>query len=86
MNFAVYWRAYAERQLRVLWRLEPDRQGLADAMDAVNRLLRDSAHEQGESRDRPTRRLWFQRPLCVLYEIDEAAKVVYVAGVRWVGN
>lgn len=86
MNFTVYWRPDAEVQLRQLWADAENPEILADATDAVNRVLRESAHEQGESRDRPTLRLWFHPPLCVFFEIDAAAKVVYVNSVKWIGG
>lgn len=57
MNFTVYWRRLAEEQLRTLWQNASIRDGLADAADDVNRVLRDAAHEQGESRERATRRV-----------------------------
>lgn len=85
MNFTVLWRRRAETGFVRLWARAADPQQVLEAADVVNRLLRDSAHELGESRERATRRLWFQRPLCVAYEIDEAAKIVYVAAVQWVG-
>lgn len=86
MNFTVYWRPDAELQLVQMWEDAADANAIADAADAVNRLLRDAAHEQGESRDRATLRLWFHPPLCVFFEIDELAKVVYVNAVKWIGN
>jgi plasmid stabilization system protein ParE len=86
MNFTVYWRPRAEAQLRAIWRTESNREAVADAADAVNRLLQTSAHELGESRERGTRRIWFQQPLCVVYEIDAVAKVVYVSAAKWVGH
>lgn len=59
---------------------------VAEVADAVNRLLRDRPFDLGESRDRADVRVWFHRPLCVRFLIDDAAKVVYVAAVKWVGQ
>ena len=86
MNFTVYWRPAAESQLRRIWRNAANVEAVADAADAVNRILRDAAHEQGESRDRPTLRVWFHPPLCLHFEIDAAAKIVFVTRVKWVGG
>ncbi len=47
MNFTVYWRPAAEAQLRRIWRDAANVEAVADAADAVNRILRDAAHEQG---------------------------------------
>ncbi len=85
MNFTVYWRPRAQVQLAKMWDQIGDTDAVEDAADAVNRILRDAAHEQGESRDRPTRRLWFHPPLCVHFEIDSTAGVVYVNDIQWVG-
>lgn len=86
MTFTVYWRPPAGTQAETIWvgRGRPD--DFVGLLDDINRLLRDSAHELGESRDRATHRIWFHRPLAVFYQIDEAARVVYVEGVRWVGK
>ncbi len=70
--------------MRRIWQKKPP-DAVADAVDAVNRILRDAAHEQGESRDRATVRVWFHPPLCLHFQIDEIAKVVYVNAVKWIG-
>ena len=85
MNYRVTWWPLAERQLRALWAQAPDQDAVADAADDVNRVLGTDPNGRGESRGSASRRLWFQRPLCVLYVIDEPNKAVYVAAVRWVG-
>ncbi|MBX9582213.1 MAG: hypothetical protein K2X87_18055 [Gemmataceae bacterium] len=86
MTFTVYWRPPAEAQAEAIWVGLGRPDDFVGLLDDVNRLLRDSAHEQGESRDRATRRIWFPRPLVVFYQIDEVARVVYVEDVRWVGE
>lgn len=86
MNYAVAWWPLAESQLAVLWKSAPDPEVVADAADAVNRLLAAGPSGLGESRGSPARRLWFHRPMCVLYVIDEPNHVVFVAAVAWVGD
>lgn len=86
MNYTVLWRQLAESELAKMWARAANPEAVADAADAANRLLRDLADELGESRDRAARRIWFQRPLCLLYEIDAIAKGVRVAAVKWVGH
>ena len=41
---------------------------------------------QGESRESPTQRPWFYRPLCLGLLVDDAEKTVYVVAVKWVGR
>jgi hypothetical protein len=86
MNFTVRWLKAAEVQLAALWIRSADRDELAELADVVNRLLRDRPFDLGESRERASLRVWFHRPLCVRFLIDETAGVVYVAGVKWVGH
>lgn len=86
MNYTVRWQRPAEAKLRALWVRAADKDAIADAADAVNRLLRDAPFDQGESRGRADQRVWFHRPLCVRFLIDDAARIVYVAAIKWVGN
>jgi len=85
MNYTVRWLRPAEVKLRALWLRAADPEVIADAADAVNRILRDAPFDQGESRGRADHRVRFHHPLCVRFLIDDAAKVVYVAAVRWIG-
>lgn len=85
MNYTVRWLPPAEAKLRALWLRAADSEAIADAADAVNRLLRDAPFDHGESRARADDRVWFHPPLCVRFLIDDMAKIVYVAAVRWVG-
>ena len=85
MSFNVVWQRRAEDQLAALWAEAADQQDLADTAEAVDRILRREPLEQGESRD-PGTRLWFYRPLQVLYYIDEPARTVFVVAIRWVGR
>ncbi len=85
MNYTVRLFPQAEATLRWAWARALDKEEIAELADAINRLLRDRPFDLGESRERADIRLWFHRPLCVAFRIDDAAKVVYVAAVKWVG-
>ncbi|MDY3559205.1 hypothetical protein R5W23_006423 [Gemmata sp. JC673] len=86
MNYTVRWLPLAEARLRWLWTRAFLKESIAELADIINRLLRDRPFDLGESRERADIRLWFHRPLCVAFFIDDGAKVVYVAAVKWVGN
>lgn len=86
MNYTVRLLPRAEVKLRWAWARALDKEVVADLVDAIYRLLRDRPFDLGESRDRADIRVWFHRPLCVRFTIDDAAKIVYVAAVKWVGN
>jgi len=86
MNYTVRWLPRAETRLRWAWLRAVTKEEIAEVADAVNRLLRDRPFDLGESRERADLCVWFHRPLFVAFRIDETAKVVYVAAVKWVGN
>lgn len=77
MSFQVLWKPTAERALATLWTDSPDRDAVADAADAIDRLLRDRPHDQGESRGGATR-VMFEGPLGVSFDIDDGARTVHV--------
>jgi hypothetical protein len=56
---------------------EAQRQEILRAVHCLDRQLQHDPHEQGESRGGPTRIL-FLAPLAVLFEVDEAKKLVNV--------
>jgi hypothetical protein len=84
--FAVVWHPIAEAALIRLWLRAANPVELADAADAVNRLLRDSPFDRGESRGIPSQRIWFHPPLCVLFQIDTTARDVYIESIKWIGE
>lgn len=86
MSYTVRLSPLAEGKLRWLWARAFVKEAIAELVDAINRLLRDRPFDLGESRERADQRLWFHRPLCVAFRIDDVAKVVYVATVKWVGQ
>jgi len=54
---------------------------VTDAAERVERILSVAPADQGESRPLG-RRIMFDRPLAVTYEINEATREVYILGVR----
>ncbi|MCI0703706.1 MAG: hypothetical protein L0241_21730 [Planctomycetia bacterium] len=64
MNYTVRWLRPAEAKLQALWLRAADPEVIAEAADAVNRILRDNPFDQGESRGRADHRVWFH-PRCV---------------------
>jgi hypothetical protein len=85
MNYAVRWWPLAEAELRRMWARALNPEAVADAADDANRVLGADPTGLGESRGSPARRIWFQRPLCLPFVIDEPNRAVYVADVRRVG-
>jgi hypothetical protein len=85
MNYTVVWRREAEAQLIALWLRAANKDAIVGYVDQIDRILARDPSEQGESRNENTR-LAFFRPLCVRYQIDEAAKQVTVVAIKWVGR
>ena len=56
---------------------DPMREAIMEASRRVDQQLHQEPQEQGESRDDQTRIL-FQPPLAVLFEVDEAKKLVNI--------
>lgn len=84
MNYQVLWRKRAEDQLASMWLRAADKELLRDCSESVDRILGRDPLAQGEARH-GNARLWFYRPLCVLYQIDDPSKTVRVAAIKWVG-
>ena len=85
MNYTVAWRREAENQLIALWLRAANKDAIAGYVDQIDKILARDPALQGESRNANTR-LAFFRPLCVRYQIDEAAKRVTVIAIKWVGR
>jgi hypothetical protein len=79
MRYTVVWVPSAENDLASIWIVAPDRQGVADAADEIDRILRvrpyDAPEEQGG-----TRRLVVE-PLEVVYTVSEDDRLVRVLQV-----
>jgi hypothetical protein len=85
MNFTVTYKPSAEQELADIWINAPDRQGVTDAANRLDYLLRTNPHNQGESRDDKTR-ITFERPLAVEFEIHDEGCQVEVLKVSWIGE
>jgi hypothetical protein len=81
MKYRVSWSLLAEDQLAELWVSALDRTALADAADWIDRVLRDSVHVAGESREM-NRRIVFVPPLAAYFEVDAADRRVTVLRLR----
>jgi hypothetical protein len=85
MNYSVTWRRKADMGLMGLWLRAADKDDVTYVAEQIERILQRDPHEQGESRGGNIR-LWFYRPLCVLYRINEPAKVAEIGRIKWVGR
>ncbi len=85
MNYTAVWRREAEAQLMTLWLRALNKTAVAGYVEQIDRILQRNPHGQGESRNENTR-LAFFRPLCVRYQIDDAARTVTVVSIKWVGR
>ena len=80
MSFTVLWRPLAEQQLARLWTNAADRKDVAWAADSIDSWLRFDPASKGESRSGRTR-IFFEPPLVVLFQVNEADRTVYVTAV-----
>ncbi len=84
MNYTVYWLPEADRALLAQLLRAADKQQLLRAGRTVENQLRRDPHTAGEERE-PGERILFERPLCVLFVIDESARTVFIKQAKWVG-
>jgi len=85
MNYTILWTPTAEAQLVAILNQSGHVQRVLALARRADRTLRSKPERLGESRS-DNFRLWFPRPLSLLFEIDEPNLSVYIAAVRWVGN
>lgn len=85
MTFRVIWRPLAETQLTAEWIRAQNKDAVAGYVEQIDRILARTPLEQGESRDGNVR-LWFHRPLSVLFEVDDVRKSVFVWAIKWSGK
>jgi hypothetical protein len=85
MKFTVIWKAVAENRLAALWvDADPaDRPAITAAANAIDAKLRVDPHLLGESRP-GGRRILFERPLVVTFEVREPDRTASVLTVRHV--
>lgn len=80
MKYTVVWKPEAEEELARMWNEAQDRRELTAAANAIDRLLRTSPQDQGESRSGATR-IMFVHPLGVIYDVEEQDRLVSVLSV-----
>ena len=85
MNYRVLWLRRAESQLLGLWLRAANKEAIGGYAEQVDRILQRNPLDQGESRVGSVR-LWFHRPISVLFRVDEAAMLVTVIAIKWVGR
>jgi hypothetical protein len=78
MTWTVVYRPPAQNELAEIWLNAPNPQAVANAADAIDRMLARNPLVAGESRDGRTR-IVIERPLTVLYEVypDDAMVEVF---------
>jgi hypothetical protein len=86
MSYQVRWRPQAETDLISEWIRTARKNAMTGYIDQIEKILARNPAEQGETRtlDKSVR-IWFYRPLCVLFEIDAAKSTVWVMRIRWIG-
>jgi hypothetical protein len=80
MRWTVLYRPSAQDQLAEAWLNSPDPQSVAEAADAIDRILASNPMEVGESRSGNSR-IIMQQPLTVLYDVYPDDAVVEVFAV-----
>ena len=85
MNYTVVWRQRAQAQLTAIWIRAANKEAIAGYSDQIDRILSRNPGDQGESRANGFR-LWFNRPVSVLFQIDEPNRTVHVTAIKWVGR
>jgi hypothetical protein len=85
MNYDVDWGPVAENMLAAIWLAAPDREAVTVASDVLDQAMADDPLTLGESRESSVRRVAFEPPLGVEFEVIEDDKRVVVQGVFRVG-
>ena len=80
MIFTVVWDRSCEQELAHLWVLGPERNAITASVAAIDAKLRRDPLRHGESRS-GNRRVLFQKPLAVEYEVEEDDRRVTVHAV-----
>jgi len=79
----VTWKPATKDQLAEIWINAPDRAAVSAAANAIDRLLRDNAENEGEARGGISRTLIVE-PLIVAYDVHELDRRVDVLSIRHV--
>lgn len=77
MTYNVVWVPHAERKLTSIWLQSPRRGMITLAANELDRSLRFHPDQVGESRD-GNRRIAFETPLAIEFEVIEADRLVRV--------
>lgn len=77
MTYTVVWKPRQKRRLAELWMAAPDRFAVTSAADEIDRRLRTSPLDEGESRE-GSFRLLIVAPLGVKYQVLEEDRVVEI--------
>jgi plasmid stabilization system protein ParE len=85
MKYRVVWRRIARDQLALIWTTAPDRAAVTEAANAIDALLERNPSNCGESRE-GNQRILIERPLVVVFAVDEQQKKVVVLSVRLVAS
>jgi hypothetical protein len=85
MNYQVLWLRRTEAELMTLWIRASNKEAIAGYIEQIDRILQRNPLDQGESRS-GTIRLWFPRPISVLYSVDQSIQRVIVLALKWVGR
>lgn len=81
MKFTVLWKQQAEDQLAEIWLASDRSPEVTVAADELEKILRNDAQNQGESRS-DSRRVVFIPPLVVAFRVNEDDRVVWVLSVH----
>ncbi len=85
MNYAVGWTPRARVEMLAQLLRAADKQQMLRAGRSVENLLKRDPHNAGEGRD-AGERILFERPLCVIFVIDDDTQTVLIERVKWVGH
>jgi hypothetical protein len=80
VTWRVSWTVVAEQELTDIWMVEPDQDAIPRAANALDLRLEQSADTLGESRS-ANRRVAFEPPLGILFEVFPASQLVRVLHV-----
>lgn len=80
MRYTLAWDEDAEADLAAIWLAARDRQRLSEVTARIEDRLRRTPETAGESRER-RRRLLYDNPLGVSFEIDASNRLVRVLSV-----
>jgi plasmid stabilization system protein ParE len=84
MSYSVTWTPSAERDLTAVWLAAPDPAAVTLAAHQIERRLKVSPLDAGESRESSVSRALFVSPLAVAFDVVEDDKAVFIRFVQLV--